>query len=192
MPLRGRPIFLHYNAWNIRENQYQPNDAANHTLVWVKDNTPVPITTTPVEITYNGTHCCYGISLSETDTACWVGTLVGTSSTQNVVILKQTVIFEQILGTGAVLIDHNYGGTDNLRYLAPNGLGIDNATILAYFKSDYDAGKRGRGYLVAETRTNAEGRWVRPMVLDPGEYAIVFFKQGAYSPSVKYITVEEP
>lgn len=189
MPLRNRPLFIHYTAWNVSTNTYQAGDAENHTIIWVKDSTPIVPTNSPVEITHNGQHLCYGLQLTAEETMCYCGTLVVTSSTPNVVIPRQTVLFEQILGSGAVLINHNYGGEDALRYVAPNGVGIDNGTIQIFLKSDYDAGRRGRGYVIAETSTNTEGRWVRDVALDPGEYVVVFFKQGLYSPTAVPITV---
>jgi len=189
MAIRNRPLFLHYDAWNLSNNTYQGNDAANHSLLWVKDGTPVVPTNIPVEIIHNGNHICYGIQLTDEETLCYSGTLVVTSSTPNVIIPRVRVLFEQILGSGAILVNHNYGGTDNLRYVAPNGVGIDNATIQIFVRSDYDAGKRGRGYIIAESVTGTDGRWVRDVALDPGDYTVVFFKQGLYSPTVINITV---
>jgi len=189
MPLRNRPLFIQYDAWNLASNTFITGDVENHSVIWVKDATPIVPTNTPIEISYEGTPLCYGIWLTEEETACYSGTLIVTSTTPDVIIPRKYILFEQILGSGAILINHNYGGEDNLRYVAPNGLGIDNATIHIFLKEDYDAGKRGRGYIIAETTTDADGRWVRDVALDEGEYAVVFFKQGIYAPSVTYITV---
>lgn len=189
MPLRNRPLFLHYDAWNLSTNTYQGGDAANHTVRWVKDSTVIVPTNSPVEITDNGEHLCYGIQLTSEETQCYTGTLIVKSSTPNVVIPRVRVVFEQILGSGAVLVNHNYGGPDNLRYVAPNGAGVEDGTIQVYLKEDYDAGLRGRGYILAETSTGPDGRWVRDLALDPGTYTLVFFKQGVYAPTTKDITV---
>ena len=189
MPLRNRPLFLQYDAFNLSTNNYQGGDVANHTLIWVKDDTPVVPVNTPIEITYNGEHLCYGIQLTSEETQCYSGTLVGKSSTPNVIIPRIRVLFEQVLGSGATLVDHNYGGPDALRYVAPNGVGIEGGIIQAFIKEDYDQGKRSRGYIIAESVTGADGRWLRPMALDPGTYTLVFFKQGDYQPSVVDITV---
>ncbi len=192
MPLRNRPLFLQYDAFNLSTNSYQGGDAGNHTLFWIKDSTVVTPTNVPIEITSGSEHMCYGIQLTDAETLCYSGTLKGRSSTPNVIIPPVRVVFEQLLGSGAILVNHNYGGTDNLRYVAPNGVGIDNATIQVFVKSDYDAGKRGRGYIIAESVTGTDGRWVRDVALDPGEYTVVFFKQGLYSPTVTNITVANP
>jgi hypothetical protein len=93
------------------------------------------------------------------------------------------------LGPDAVEVDHNFGGTDNLIYTTGSGDGIDNATIIAYLKTDYDAGNRGKSYHKAVSKTDVNGRWTRKMLLDPGTYTLYFYKQGCYGPDVQDITV---
>lgn len=95
----------------------------------------------------------------------------------------------QAAGSEAVLVNHNYGGTDVLRYVNPDGAGIDNATIRVFLTEDYSANRRSSEYVVAATSTNVDGRWARSLPLDPGSYTIVFYKQGAYGPSVQAVTV---
>lgn len=191
MATRGRSLFVHYQAYNTSYQTYHGGDAANHTLFWVKDNEVQLLEATPVEFLGPGNeHICYGVQLTESQTLCDSGTLSGKSSTPSVIILPQTIIFDSIIGSGAVLINHNYGGEDNLRFVAPNGVGIDNATIQCFTRADYLAHKISRGYVVAETTTDMQGRWVRPMALDPGNYVLVFFKQGAYEPKAVELTVE--
>jgi len=189
MPLRNRPLFVHYDAWNLSTNTFVPNDVENHTVIWLKDDTPVVPENDPVEITLDDQHLGYGVWLTADETACYSGTLIVTSTTPNVIIPKIHVLFEQVLGTGAVMVNHDYGGTDNLRYVGPNGSGIENGSIICYLKEDYDAERRSRGFIIAETRTNVDGRWTREMYLTPGDYTLVFFKSGEYSPTVKEITV---
>jgi len=189
MPLRNRPLFVQYDAWNLATNSFVPSDVENHTVVWVKDDTPITPENSPVEITLDGQHLCYGIWLTEAETACYSGTLVVTSSTPDVIIPRKHILFEQLLGTGVVLVNHDYGGTDNLRYVAPNGSGIENGSVICYLKEDYDAGRRSRGFIIAETRTKTDGRWMREMYLMPGDYTLVFFKTGEYAPTTKEITV---
>lgn len=190
MPLRNRPLFLQYDAFNLSTNTYQGGDVNNHTILWVKDSTVIVPTNTPIEITYNNEHVCYGILLTAEETQCYSGTLIGKSSTPNVIIPRIRILFEQVIGSGAVLVNHNYGGEDALRYVAPNGVGIEGGIIQAYLKEDFDAGRIGRGYIIAESVTGADGRWLRPMALDPGQYTLIFFKQGSYQPSIVNITVE--
>lgn len=92
-------------------------------------------------------------------------------------------------GLGAILVDHNYGGPDNLRYTDPSGVPIDNARIYIYLKSDYDAGRTGIEYLKGCSETDVNGRWKRAVMLDPEIYSIVFFKQGEYGPDVVEVIV---
>lgn len=95
---------------------------------------------------------------------------------------------EEIYGIGPTVVDHNYGGIDNLRYIK-NGVGVDNACIYCYLKSDFDAGRLDNQYIVARTTTRVDGRWERPMMLDPGEYTLMFFKQGITGPDTVSINV---
>lgn len=95
-----------------------------------------------------------------------------------------------LVGRGAIPVDHNYGGTDALAYKTSTGRGIADATIYAYLKSDYEAGRRSANYIIAESRTNVHGRWRAPMMLDPAKYKLVCFKTGQFGPDVKTITVE--
>jgi len=189
MPSSGRPLFIHYTAWDPGVQTDRQGDAENHILIWIKDGVPAEVTNTPVEITYNDLHLCYGLQLTALETACNSGTLVGWSSTPNTIILKRHIVFDQILGSGIVLVDHNYGGKDNLTFLSPNGTGIEGGVIQAFAKSDWDAGIRNRSAIAAETTTDAAGHWVREMALVPGDYVLVFFKPGFYAPITQEITV---
>jgi hypothetical protein len=89
-------------------------------------------------------------------------------------------------GDGDTTVDHNTGGADNLRYVAA-GVGVDQAAVRAYLKSDYDAGvyaERGR------TVTRPDGRWARPLYLDAGlTYTVTFSKPGVYEVSTKDVTL---
>jgi len=91
------------------------------------------------------------------------------------------VTLAQIYGAGSVLVDHDYGGTDNLTYETATGSGIDNATIHAFLKSDWDAGRRSVSYKKGATTTNARGRWITPMMLDPDRYMLYYFRQGSFA-----------
>lgn len=93
-------------------------------------------------------------------------------------------------GTGDEAVNHDTGGTDNLRYSDGAGAGIDNGDIKAYLKSDYDAGRRSNAYVKARSKTRADGRWEWDMYLDKGlTYTIVFYKQGQYRPSTQEVTI---
>ena len=92
------------------------------------------------------------------------------------------------VGGGDTPVDHNTGGADNLRYVAGSPpAGVDDATVRAYLKSDYDAGvytERGRTY------TRPDGRWAVPIYLNAGlAYTLTFSKPGVYEVSRRDVTV---
>lgn len=94
-----------------------------------------------------------------------------------------------IVGGGAVVVDHNYGGTDKYRYTTAAGAGIDNGVVSIYLASDYNAGRRGAEFVKASSRTNVDGRWERPVNLDPGNYIVYFYKQQAFGPDIATLNV---
>lgn len=94
-----------------------------------------------------------------------------------------------LAGEGAISVDHDYGGTDALAYIVDGGAAVDDAVVQAFLTTDYNAGRRTRNYVKAETRTNAAGRWETEMRLNAGQYTIVFFKQGEYGPDTAVINV---
>lgn len=90
-------------------------------------------------------------------------------------------------GDGDVPVDHDYGGTDELR-VVQDGAGVDGVAIRAYLAAEYEAGVRVvRGNAV----TGSDGRWVQPMMLDADEYALVFSRPSLKT-VVKAITVGAP
>jgi hypothetical protein len=93
------------------------------------------------------------------------------------------------MGSGSILVDHNYGGPDALAYVTAEGSGINDATILAYLTTDYDADNLGGEFIQGRSSTNAEGEWVNPMLLDPGDYTLVYSEQGLWGPNTVNITV---
>lgn len=94
-----------------------------------------------------------------------------------------------VTGPGEFLVDHNSGGTNNLSYFTTDNAGIDDATIYVYLKSDYDANNRTEAFIVCQTKTVAGGTWAHGLMLDPGQYTLLYFKQQAYGPDIKNITV---
>lgn len=87
-------------------------------------------------------------------------------------------------GSGDVLVNHNYGGTDALR-ISNGSSGIDAANITAYLTADYAAGTYTvRGVAV----TGTDGRWVSPMMLNAGVYTLVV-KVAGYQPYTVEVTV---
>lgn len=94
------------------------------------------------------------------------------------------------VGTGCIAVDHDYGGVDELQY-ASNGTPVADADVLVYRAADFTAPPTlpTVDKMVASTTTDADGRWVAAVHLDPGEYAVVFRKAGAFGPDVVNITV---
>ncbi len=90
-------------------------------------------------------------------------------------------------GGGYTAVDHNTGGTDNLRYTTAAGVGIDNGSIMAYVATAYAAGDFSNP--VGATTTNSDGRWSAPLLLDAGvAYTLIFYKQGGYQITTVEVT----
>lgn len=107
------------------------------------------------------------------DLRTWIGTaplaLVSqrVQADANVTLDEEDVdaIADQIntTGNGDIPVNHNYGGTDELRILETDTEDpIDDATITALVE----------GAKVAQTRTGSDGRWVADLMLDAGTYTI--------------------
>jgi hypothetical protein len=84
-----------------------------------------------------------------------------------------------LVGDGAVVVDHDYPTADSLIVATRDGIKIDNAVILAYRASDYAAGNRQPNFSVGRTTTDVDGKWRTPLMLDPGTYTLLVYKQGA-------------
>lgn len=117
------------------------------------------------------------------------GTIVFTSNTGRKYIQSINPVTLAETGSGPVLVDHNYGGTDELTYQTENGSGVSGATVMAYTFSDYNAGNTTHDFVVAQVVTTVGGRWAARMGLSPGDYVLVYTKPGQYGPDVKSITV---
>lgn len=82
-------------------------------------------------------------------------------------------------GVGTVAVTPDYGGTGELMFLDPaNDAPIDNANVAAYLRADWDAGRRTNDFVRARALTQADGSWTNPLMLDPGDYTLLFFRQG--------------
>lgn len=99
-----------------------------------------------------------------------------------------------IEGCGAVLVDQNYGGPDNLIYAAEDGCAITGATIHIFKQADFaEPGVTiDRALAVARTFTTANGRWTQSLRLDAGDYVILYEKLGEYGPDMVNLTVVDP
>jgi|GEM_PF-4701320 len=96
MATRGVSMTIHYVAVDATTNMGKTGDAANHTLRWIKDGTPLVPTNSPVEV--DATNCpgIYKLTLTASETDCNIGTLGGKSSTANVSIIPKTIEFERL------------------------------------------------------------------------------------------------
>lgn len=88
-----------------------------------------------------------------------------------------------------VVIDHNYGGPNNLVYWL-SGRPVDGAVIQLYLADDYNSGHRLPVNIVAQTEQRADGSWVRPLSLLPGRYVMHCFKRGVAGPNAFSLVVE--
>ncbi len=100
--------------------------------------------------------------------------------------------FQPTVGTGCVRVDHDYGGDSNLVYQTGDCCGISGATIMAFTKSDWDLGHRVPSAAVATSQTTTNGTWAWAMMLNPGDYVLVFEKPGEYGPDTVILTVQPP
>jgi hypothetical protein len=89
---------------------------------------------------------------------------------------------------GKVLVDHNYGGPGNLRYVV-NNIPVVDASIEAFLYDDYIAGNRDGDYRIAASRQRVDGTWAVPMYLDPEIYIFRFFKSKVAGPDVYRVVV---
>jgi len=90
--------------------------------------------------------------------------------------------------TNTIKIDHNYGLSDNYRYMTAGGSPIENAQVRVYYQSDYDAGNLASP--VGITMTKADGRWANSILVVPGySYVLNFAKPNEFGPDVATIVV---
>jgi Zn finger protein HypA/HybF involved in hydrogenase expression len=97
-------------------------------------------------------------------------------------------------GSGCVSVDHDYGGTDNFRYLSPAGVAVEGATVAAYTQDVFEqnSAQPPLTLAVAATQTDSDGRWTTPLLLNPGDYVLVFEKPGHFGPDTGDLHVPKP
>ncbi len=117
--------------------------------------------------------------------------VAGDDTTHTVATLRDVTAAKvsDLIGSGPTEVDHNYGGTDFLMYVTDSGSGIGGASVQIYLKTDYDAGNRGNSFVVARSSTGPDGRWTRSVMLSPGSYTVIFYRQNAYGPDRKDLVV---
>lgn len=123
---------------------------------------------------------------------CWIGTIPsrgfrGTVSFRAAgqVLAVADVNPEELQlaqGVEAALVNHNYGGTDALAYRNQTGVRVSGASVTAYATADFEAGRTTDPYVVGRSSTDVNGRWTYPIVMEPGNYTLIFNKPGEYGP----------
>jgi len=93
-----------------------------------------------------------------------------------------------IIGSGTVSVDHNYGKTDKYRVVA-GGTPISDVHIRAFSSSDYNNSRKGNQYVVGQSRTGTDGRWLSVIRLNPGSYVLEFSKPGLFQTKTSSLTV---
>lgn len=99
------------------------------------------------------------------------------------------------VGDGCVTVDHNYGEAGAFRYTDAEGDPIADADVIAFQQSDAAAAEPALPRIalaVAATTTSITGDWAAPLLLNPGDYLLVFRKQGFFGPDRVTLTVERP
>lgn len=97
-----------------------------------------------------------------------------------------------VIGCGNIVIDHNYGGADNLAYKDATDCPVVGASVYVFAKAVFDAAHPdfpARANAIANTTTRANGRWTDALRLDAGDYAVLFEKPGEYGPDYHLISV---
>ncbi len=93
------------------------------------------------------------------------------------------------IGSGTIVVNHDYGGTDSLRIVDGNGSGIENANIYAYLKSDWDNGLRAAANCKGWSMTDGDGRWSWSMYLEAGTFYLAVDAPGFEQQELKEVTV---
>jgi hypothetical protein len=96
------------------------------------------------------------------------------------------------IGCGIVPVDHNFNAPDYLAYVDATGYTVSGAKVYVFPKDIYDAAQPdypARTAAIAHTTTGANGRWADALLLNPGNYAVLFEKPGEYGPNAQLITV---
>ncbi len=99
------------------------------------------------------------------------------------------VLSSDLTGNGTIPVDHNYGGTDELRVVTDTGAGISDATITAYLADDYNAGNRTVNFIRGRTTTSLNGRWRSPLMLEADSYILLIAKPSEYATAVRALEV---
>lgn len=91
--------------------------------------------------------------------------------------------------TNLLPVSSDFGGPNTLAYQDETGTGISDATVRVYKREDYQQSRRSFRYIVAGTTTDESGRLIRPLLLAPGWYIMVFAKGSAFGPDTVTLKV---
>jgi ribosomal protein S6E (S10) len=97
--------------------------------------------------------------------------------------------------SGLVRVDHNYGTTDNLRYLNHLGSPISGAQILVFTQDAYQRRTETTppdSWAIGSASTLPDGRWSNAVLLPAGLYVVQMRLDSLYSPTVTPIVVGVP
>lgn len=96
------------------------------------------------------------------------------------------------VGTGCILVDHDYPTNENMTYTSDDCCAIEGATVSVFTAEDWDNGARLPQNAVATSITTTGGRWAYAVRLNPGDYIVQFHLDGRYGPDTVPLTVELP
>jgi len=124
MAIYGESLTVQYVAWDMVNHTPKTGDVSNHTIRWVKDGVATTPTNTPSEVDATNAPGIYTLTLTATETQCWVGTLCGKSATSGVVIMPVTIVFDTFINSSGVVV----ASTANTEYKFKTNLSGDYAT----------------------------------------------------------------
>ena len=126
-------------------------------------------------------------------------TNIGELATQSQITSLQSTLLLAIGSTGTpsglTAVDHNYGGTNQLQYVDPNGNPIVGGKILVFSLDSYQQATElppPENWAVGSTTTVATGYWASKIWLDAGEYVVQFSFLPIYAPVTANIIVGDP
>lgn len=90
---------------------------------------------------------------------------------------------------GAVPVDQDFGGEDNLQFVDENAVPIVGAEIVVYLLEDYLEGRRVNAYVKGRSKTDVHGRWIKPVMLFPADYRVVFSDRARHRTTTADIAV---
>lgn len=85
-------------------------------------------------------------------------------------------------------VNENWGGTNALQYVTPDGVPIADATVRIYTLADWQAQRYSK--VVGLTKTNSAGGWVSPILVEPGNtFVVQYHLPDQWGPDTLEITI---